>query len=158
MPQASPGFTRRFVGFVLRSTVLHVVTYLVIGAAAYWLMARRYWTGPEARPWLRDPQGEFVGRWFLIAQVVRGVLLGAVLYPLRGALLGMRRSGGLVIAGLLLVIGMVAGITGDIELWVYSTTFHLGLALAHLPEVVVQTLLYGYLLLAWERRVEKRHA
>jgi hypothetical protein len=49
---------------------------------------------------------------------------------------------------------LVAGISGVIEDWVYSTTFHLGLFLAHLPEVVVQTLLYGYLLLAWERRKE----
>jgi hypothetical protein len=39
---------------------------------------------------------------------------------------------------------------------VYSTTFHSGLFLAHLPEIVLQTLLYGYLLLAWERHVQKK--
>jgi hypothetical protein len=40
---------------------------------------------------------------------------------------------------------------------VYTTNFfHPGLFLAHLPEIVLQTLLYGYLLLAWERHVEKR--
>jgi hypothetical protein len=66
------------------------------------------------------------------------------------------RWGGLVIASILLLIGTIAGISGVIEDWVYSTTFHLGLFSAHLPEIVVQTILYGYLLLAWERRVEKR--
>lgn len=149
---------RGFIGFVFRSTVLHVLTYLVIGAASYWLVARRYWVGPEALPWLRNPEGEFVKRWFLPAQVVRGALHGVVLFPLKGALLDMRRWGGLVIASLLLLIGSIAGISGVIEDWVYSTTFHAGLFLAHLPEIVVQTLLYGYLLLAWERRASVKTA
>ena len=152
MAQDPRGFLRGSVGFVSRSTVLHVVTYFLIGAASYWLVARRYWTGPEALPWLRDPEGDFVPRWFMPAQVVRGALYGVALFPLRGALLAMGARGGPVIASLLLLIGLIAGISGVIEDWVYSTTFHAGLFLAHLPEVVVQTLLYGYLLLAWERR------
>lgn len=68
------GFLRGSIGFVGRSTVLHVLTYFVIGAASYWLVARRYWTGPEALPWLRDPEGDFVPRWFMPAQVVRRTL------------------------------------------------------------------------------------
>jgi hypothetical protein len=147
-----PGVLRGSVGFVGRSTVLHVLTYFVIGAASYWLVARRYWTGPEALPWLRDPEGDFVPRWFMPAQVVRGALYGVALLPLRRALLAMGAWGGPVIASLLLLIGLIAGISGVIEDWVYSTTFHAGLFFAHLPEVIVQTLLYGYLLLAWERR------
>jgi hypothetical protein len=143
-------------GFTLRSTVLHVLTYFVIGAASYWLVARRYWTDPEALPWLRNPEGEFVQRWFLPAQIVRGVLLGVALFPLKGALLGLGRWGGLVVASLLLLIGSVAGISGVIEDWVYSTTFDPRLFLVHLPEIVLQTLLYGYLLLAWQRRAEQR--
>jgi hypothetical protein len=154
MAQEPRGVLRGSVGFVSRSTVLHVVTYFVIGAASYWLVARRYWTGPEALPWLRDPEGDFVPRWFMPAQVVRGALYGVALFPLRKALLAMGAWGGSVIASLLLLIGLIAGISGVIEDWVYSTTFHAGLFLAHLPEVVVQTLLYGYLLLAWERRRE----
>jgi hypothetical protein len=141
--------------FVWRSMVLHVLTYLVIGAASYWLVARRFWTGPEALPWVRDPEADFVQRWFLPAQILRGALYGVALLPLRNALLGLGPWGGAVIASLLLLIGMVAGISGVIEDWVYTTTFHAGLFLAHLPEVVVQTLLYGYLLLGWERRGAK---
>lgn len=146
------------VGWTVRSTVVHVVTYLVIGALSYWLVAKRYWVGPDALPGLRDPEGAFVQRWFILAQVVRGVLLGIVLFPLRRALLDMRRSGGAAIAALLLLIGSIAGISGAIEAWVYTTTFHSGLFLAHLPEVVVQTLMYGYWLLAWERRAERKRS
>lgn len=149
---------RRFIGFVVRSTVLHVLTYLIIGAVSYWLIARRYWTGSETLPWLRNPEGEFVKQWFLPAQVVRGALLGVALFTLRKALLDMRRSGGFVVASLLLLIGTIAGISGIIEDWVYSTTFHFGLFMAHLPEIVLQTLAYGYLLLTWERRVERKRA
>ena len=76
MPQNMQHALRTSVGFILRSTVLHTFTYFVIGAASYWLVARRYWTGPEALPWLRNPEGEFVQRWFLPAQIVRGALYG----------------------------------------------------------------------------------
>src|SRR5262245_34702216 len=156
MTQNQRPFLGGVLGFTIRSTVLHVLTYLIIGAASYWLVARRHWVGPEALPWLRNPESEFVQRWFLPAQVIRGVILGLALFPLKNALLAMGRWGGLVIASLLLLIGLIAGISGAIEDWVYSTTFDRGLFLAHLPEVVLQTLLYGYLLLAWQRRAERR--
>ena len=147
------------VGFVLRSTIVHVLTYVAVGAAIYWLAARRYWTGEDALPWLRDPQGEFVRRWLLPAQVARGVLFGLALLPLRPALLAMGPRRGAAAVGLvLLVVGHVAGVSGIVEQWVYTTTFHPGLFLAHLPEVGLQALAYGYLLLAWERRAERRRA
>ena len=155
MAHGPRGLPRAIAGFLYRSTVLHVLTYFVIGAASYWLVARPAWTGPAALSWVRDPEGEFVRRWFMPAQIVRGVLYGVALFPLRGALLAMGAWGGTVIASLLLLIGLIAGISGVIEDWVYSTTFHAGLFFAHLPEVIVQTLLYGYLLLAWERRTER---
>jgi hypothetical protein len=156
MAQNRRGLFRVFAGFTTRSTVLHVLSYFAIGAVSYWLVARRYWTGSEAVPWLRNPEGEFVQRWFLPAQIVRGMLHGFALFPLRAALLDMPRSGGLVVALLLLLIGSIAGISGIIEDWVYTTTFHLQLFIAHLPEIVLQTLVYGYMLLAWERRVERK--
>lgn len=148
----------RIVGFVWRSTAVHVVTYVVIGALSYWLIAKRYWTGPDALPGLRDPSGEFVQHWFIPAQLLRGILHGLVLYPLVDALLVMKRWGGAVLASILLVIGSVAGISGLIEGLVYSTTTSVRLYLAHLPEIIIQTLLYGYWLLAWERKASARHA
>jgi hypothetical protein len=156
MAQKEGRFLRPALGFIVRSTLLHVLTYVLVGAASYWLVARDYWTGPQSLPWLRNPESEFVQRWFLPAQVIRGILYGVALFPLRTTLLNMGRLGGVVVASLLLLIGCIAGISGEIENAVYSTTFHLGLFLAHLPEIILQTLLYGYLLMAWEHRVEKR--
>lgn len=145
-------FIRTFFGFVLRLTTVHIVTYVVVGGISYWLIAQKYWTGPEKLPGLNDPSGEFVQRWLLPAQVLRGFIYAVALYPLRRALLEMRRGGGLVVASLMLLVGSIAGISGFIENCVYSAEPHVELFLVHLPEVAVQSLLFGYLLLYWERR------
>ena len=57
-------------------------------------------------------------RWFLPAELVRGILYGVALFPLRRALLDTGRLGGIVIAALLLLVGCLAGISGEIEDWV----------------------------------------
>lgn len=147
-------FLRILTGFTFRSTLLHVATYMVIGALAFHFMTHRY---DETSAGMQDVHGEHVMHWFFLAQIVRGILLGLVLFPLRRALLDLKCWGGLVVAAILFMIGSVIGINGAIESWVYSTRFNPDLFLVHLPEVVIQTLLYGYLLLAWERRVEKKH-
>ena len=148
---------RVLAGFTYRSTILHVITYFVVGGLSYHFLAHRYWEGPDALPGLRDPHSAHVLHWFLLAQIVRGILYGFVLFPLRKALLDMNRWGGFVIGSILFLIGSIIGIGGAIEEWVYTTIFYLPLFLAHLPEVVIQTFLYGYLLLAWERRVERKY-
>ena len=56
-----PNQFRVLAGFTFRSTLLNVVTYMVIGGLSYYLVAHRYWEGPEAVPRLRNPQGEFGG-------------------------------------------------------------------------------------------------
>ena len=146
---------KAFVGFTLRSTLVHILTYMTIGALSYWLLARPEWSGANARPWMRNPESELVTRWLLPAQFARGLLHGIALFPLRGAFLGMGRCGGLAIAVVLLLIGWIAGISGSIEQALYTTTFDLRVSVIHLPEVVLQTLLYGYGLLAWERRADR---
>jgi len=158
MSAPAPASPRALLGFLLRSTVVHVLTYLIIGALSYRFIARYLWEGPLALPGVRDLQSQAVQLTILPAQVVRGVLLGLALFPLRHALVGSRRFGGLMVAALLLLIGSFAGISGQIELWVYTTGFNLRLFLAHLPEILIQSLAFGYLLLAWERRVQGARA
>jgi hypothetical protein len=147
---------RSFFGFFLRVAIVHVVTYVVIGALSYVLIARNLWVGPDAVPGLRDPTGEIVTRWMLPAQILRSLLLAVALYPLRRAFMELGRCGGLVIASLLVIIGSIGGVGGLIESVVYTEDVPLGLVLAHLPEVLIQALLFGYLLLWWERKVESK--
>jgi hypothetical protein len=141
-----------FLGFAVRLTSVHIVTYMVVGGISYWLVAAKYWVGPEKVPGLNDPTGEFVQRWLLPAQILRGFIYAVALYPLRRALLEMGRWGGLVLASLMLLVGSIAGISGFIEACVYMADPRVELFLVHLPEVAVQSLLFGYLILWWERR------
>ena len=145
---------RILVGFTFRSTVLHLVTYMVIGALAFHFMTHRH---DETAAGMQDLHGQHVMHWLFPAQILRGILHGLVLFPLRKALLDLKRWGGLVVGMILFMFGSVIGINGAIEGWVYSTRFNLDQFLAHLPEVIIQTTLYGYLLLAWERRAEKKY-
>lgn len=144
--------------FVLRSTAVHVVTYVTIGALSYWFIARPYWAGGEALAFLRNPEELFVQHWLIPAQILRGALFGIAFLPIRACLVAKGKWGGLVVAFLLLLLGAFAGISGSIEVWLYTRTFHSGLFLVHLPEIVLQALLYGYLLLAWESRVQNLRA
>lgn len=153
MKSTQRGFWRVLGGFTFRSTVLHVLTYMVIGSLAFHFMTHHY---DETATEMRDVHSPHVMHWFFLAQIVRGILYGIVLFPLRRPLLDMGRWGGLMIGNILFMISSIVGINGVIEAWVY-THFNPYLFLAHLPEVVIQTTLFGYLLLAWERRVEKRY-
>ena len=145
-------------GFLLRTTLVHVLTYLVIGALSYRLLARPLWEGAARLPGMRDLQSPAVQALILPGQVLRGLLLGLAFLPLRTFLLGSGRAGGLILASLLLLLGSLAGISGQIEIWLYTTGFHPKLFLAHLPETILQSLAFGYLLLAWERRGAAREA
>ena len=91
-------FPRSFIGFFLRLTLVHVLTCFVVGALSYFLIVKQFWTGPGQLPGLRDPQGEFVQRWILPAQILRAFLYAVALFPLRKALLDLGKWGSLVIA------------------------------------------------------------
>lgn len=117
---------KRFVQFSGRVIVAHVVTYVGVGMLAYLVLTRQFFE-PEgvAAQVLRtpaDPQlWSHVTRWMLPAQVLRGLLIAAVLFPFVPTLLAWsyaRRVAAL--AGLYVVLGQwastVAG-SGTIEGW-----------------------------------------
>jgi hypothetical protein len=141
---------RSLARFTFRSALLHTLTYFIVGSLSFWFITHSY---DETTSGMRDIHGQFVAHWFLPGQIVRGILFGLVLFPLRDALLGMKHWGGFIVANILFTIGSIIGINGVIETWIYTTSFNSVLFLVHLPEVLIQSLLYGYLLLAWERRV-----
>ena len=153
MTNTKRSFWRVLTGFTFRSTVVHVVTYMIVGGLAFTFMTHHI-DETAAGLQIHSPHMKL---WFFPAQIVRGILHGLVLFPLRQALLDMRRWGGLVVGSILFMVSSVIGINGAIERWVYATDFNTGLFLVHLPEVVIQTILFGYWLLAWERRVEKKY-
>lgn len=151
---------KRFVGFVGRVTVAHVVTYIAVGALAYPLLTREFFEGSAglAAQVMRTPAEPelwaHVTRWMLPFQVLRGVLIALVLYPFLDAILRwsyMKRLA--VIAGLYIVLGQwastVAG-SGTIEGWLILRPEFTS------PSVVVKAigegLVQGLALSAWVAR------
>ena len=142
---------KRFAIFTGKVTAAHVTTYFLAGAIAYPLLTKEFYVGPnpifaafmrtEAEPALWS----HVVRWFLPAQILRGVLIAAVLYPLLDTLkvwsFGKRF---LLIASLYLVFGFWAAAVaapGTIEGMVYMRPFITPYAhLAVQPEIILQGL------------------
>jgi len=152
--------SKRFLIFTGKVAAAHVLTYSVMGAIAYQLLTKDFYVGPnpifasfmrtEAEPAL----WAHVMRWLLPAQVLRGVLIAAVLYPFFNTLqawsFGKRF---LAIASLYLVLGCWATAVpapGTIEGLVYmrpvvTTYVHLKVQ----PEIVAQGLALGALVAWW---------
>jgi len=142
---------KRFAAFAVKVTAAHVTTYFLAGAIAYPLLTKEFYVGPnpifavfmrtEAEPALWS----HIVRWFLPAQILRGVLIAGVLYPLFDTLKAWsfgRRF--LLLAGLYVVLGFWAATVaapGTIEGMVYLRPFIT--AYVHLtvqPEIVLQGL------------------
>lgn len=150
---------KRFLTFTAKVTTAHVVSYFVVGASAYQLLTKPFYEGtdPVFATFMRTPAEPELWKhamvWFLPGQVLRGVLIAAVLYPFFDTLRRWSwRQRFLSIAGLYLVLGFWASavaapgtIDGLIYLRPEITPY------AHLmvqPEIVAQ----GLILAAWVAR------
>src|SRR5271170_5312013 len=151
---------KRFVSFAVKVIVAHVVSYFVVGAAAYQLLTKPFYEGsnPVFATFMRTPAEPELWKhamtWFIPGQVLRGVLIAAVLYPFFDTLQAWgwgKRF--LTISGLYLVLGFWASavaapgtIDGLIYLRPEITPY------AHLmvqPEIVVQGLVLGAWVARW---------
>ena len=141
---------RGFVQFSVRLTLSHFGSYVLVGGVSYLLIMRHCWGNIPANTGLRDITSAHVQFWIWPAQLLRGLILAGVFYPLRAALLGMGRWGGLAVAGAMIGIGCLAGFNGLIEDLIFYHNVSLYLYYIHIPEVLAQTLLFGYLLMWWE--------
>jgi hypothetical protein len=142
---------KRFPIFAGKVTAAHVTTYFLAGAVFYQFLTKDFYTGPNAifAPFMRtetEPElWSHVVRWFLPAQILRGVLFAAVLYPLFDVLKTWSFAKRfLLIASLYLVFGFWAATVaapGTIEGMVYMRPFITSYAhLAVQPEIILQGL------------------
>jgi hypothetical protein len=158
---------KRLLIFAGKVIVVHVVTYLIAGAVAYPLLTKQFYVGAnpifatfmrtEAEPYLWN----HVMTWQIPGQILRGLLIAAVLYPFFDMLKEWsfwRRF--LTIAGLYLVLGFWASTVaapGTIDGIIYMrpeiTPY------AHLmvqPEIVGQGLTLGAWIAWWMTRKRGR--
>jgi len=146
--------------FVVGVVVLHIVTYYFAGMIGLVGMgeSQYYPPSPTAISFLRDPTSSCVQSLVLPAQTLRGLLFAVVLYPFRRRLVGLGQLlGGLLVTAVVFLLGQVAGYGGIIERFVYYTPIPLGFVILSFFEILLQTLLFGQLLIYWERHLNKTY-
>ena len=140
---------RHFAIFTAKIMAAHVTTYFLAGTIFYPLLTEQYYVGSNPifavsmRTAADRALWHHVVRWFLPAQVLRGVLIALVFYPLYDLLRGwsfLKRL--FYIASVYLVLGFWAATVaapGTIEGMVYLRPFVTPVVhLAVQPEMVFQ--------------------
>ena len=140
-----------FARFYARVAAAHLLSYVVIGGISYMLIMRYCLPRVPADAGLREITSTHVQTWLWPAQFVRALVLAAAFYPLRETLRRAGWLGGLLVAGLMIGIGCLAGFNGLIEDLIFYKNVSLYLYYIHIPEVLAQTVCFGYLLVWWER-------
>jgi hypothetical protein len=142
---------------VLCSMVVHTLSYSLVGMIAFAVMD---YPSLFLEPGLRDlmlPADDPRFAFGPAFQIVRGALYGVVVHQLRSVVLGAR--GGWAILWLVLLVVGIAGTygpaPGSLE-GIFFTTVPLHAHLRGLPEVLVQSLLFSWLLAQWLRHPEWR--
>lgn len=140
----------QFPAFLWRVIASHMITYALVGFAAFTVFDyRTLYAETELRHLMRPTTSAWVAAGPAL-QVLRGVLFAAVLWPLRERLL-VARGGAWVLFGLMLglaILGTAGPAPGSLE-GVWFTTLPITIQLLGLPEVLVQTAAFSFTLVAW---------
>ncbi|MGC4118835.1 MAG: hypothetical protein QM765_30585 [Myxococcales bacterium] len=143
----------RLIGYLVRFTLTHVVTYLVFGLTFMFLAKyREHWGSDEMRGLMRPLDSPIVQAAVLF-QFGRGAFLGLVIYPCHDVVVRSPR-GWLKLWALLWGLTLIGSVTtagGSIEGLIY-TQLSLKSHLIGIPEVTLQMLGFSWLFVAWERR------
>ena len=144
-------------GLTVRTVVVHTVTYFVAGILAYTLGDyERTYSEPPLSYLMRPTSDPWVMAGPLF-QPLRGLIFALALYPLRSVLFAERR-GWLTLWWLLLALGVLSTFgpaPGSVEGLIY-TVIPPRAQLLGLWEVLLQSLLFSFILFHWVNHPEKR--
>lgn len=134
---------------VLKTAVVHTVTYFIVGFIAYRIFNYENTVISDPRYNMRDPTHPLVIAGVLF-QPIRGFLFGIVFYLLKDSLFA-QANGWLVIWVVLVVVGIISTFApspSSIEGFIYTnTTF--GKSWLGLIEILTQSLLLSLLIFIW---------
>ncbi len=146
-----------FFQLTLKTTVVHTVTYAVVGILAFWLLDySSLFADTKLSLLMRQTDDPWVMAGPLF-QPIRGFLFGAVFFLLRDVLF-TKSNGWLVMWLVLMILGIFStfGPTpGSIEGYIY-TTIPPWLQVTCTPEVLLQSLLLSLVVFFWVKHPEKR--
>ena len=146
-----------FRALVVKTIVTHTVTYFVFGVLAMFVFDYgRLYAETDLR-FLMRPTTDPVVMAGPLFQPIRGLLFGALLFMLREMFFSTQ-WGWLRLWLVLVVFGILGApgpVPGSLEGMIY-TTIPLWVQLTGLPEVLLQTLTFSWLLCRWVHHPEKR--
>ncbi len=137
--------------FVSRITIIHVVTYFIVGLILSTVQNREVLYATYGANYMR-PTTDILVYAGPLFQLIRGPIIALVIYPLREKLFNKEEKGWLYLFILLIGIGFIASVgpaPGNIEGFIY-TTVAIEIALSGYPEVIIQSLAFSYLAYIWE--------
>ena len=144
-------------GYLFRFTIVHTIIYIITG-----LLFQNYlnydpqFTSSVLYNNFRDVNSLII-RFAPIFQIIRGVFIGLIIYPVYGSIIDSKYSWlklFILLWGLTL-IGAVAATPGSIEGFIYTKIPFIE-HLISLPEVTLQTFLFSILFIYWDKKVIKR--
>jgi hypothetical protein len=152
--------SKQALGFVVKSSVIYTLVYLVVGAVAYQLITKQFYVGddPIFTAYLRSEanpdEWAHTNLWLIPGLLLRAILISLVLLPCREVLRNMtflKRVG--VLFGLMFVLIHLASAApspGNIEGLVYMKPGLTGVQsfLLTQPEMILQCILFA-LGLSW---------
>lgn len=142
----------KFAGIIM---VTMIITYFIAGLVARFVLAGSefYPPSPTAISYLRDPAAPGMALIIWPAQLLRGLLFAAALFPLRKRFIELGVwQGGLAFGAVIFVVGYVAASGGMIEHFVWFNEYPLKFALITFVEILIQVALMGPWSIAWAKR------
>ena len=141
----------------VKTVIAHTITYFVAGILAYTLGGyEKTFSQPPLSYFMRPTSDPLVMAGPLF-QPIRGVIFASAFYPLRDVLFGQRR-GWLILWWLLLALGVLSTFgpaPGSVEGLIYTIISPVSQVLG-LWEVLLQSLLFSFILCYWVNHPEKR--
>jgi hypothetical protein len=146
-----------FATIALKTTMVHTVTYFVVGAVAFTLLnySSRY-ANPIVANVLRQTDHPLIAAGPLF-QVLRGFLFGIVFYTLR-EIIFPRKRGWLTLWLMLVIVGILSpfgAAPSSIEGMLY-TVLPMWFHIMSLPEILIQSFLLAFLVHYWVNYTQKK--
>jgi hypothetical protein len=137
----------------LKATVVHTVTYFIAGLTAFLLLDYDQRWAEEPLSLFMRPLSHPIYMAGPALQVIRGVIFGLALWPIRELVFG-RERGWLVMWWLLVALGILSTFgpsPGSVEGLIY-TVMPMRVHLGGMPEVLIQSLAFSFILHRWVTR------
>ncbi|OEF97435.1 hypothetical protein [Desulfuribacillus alkaliarsenatis] len=146
-------------GFVKRFTLLHVLTYWIVGSIFYQIQDYdAALSTMEAFDLFRDLENMTMVIVVFLGQIIRGAMLAMLIYPFYQTFMSKRHGWllifslmyGLTLIGTMLFIPATFDDVIALNIAEFITLFKVGI-----PEVTVQMFVFSWLLFKWEQKKHK---